>query len=531
MAIIKAADGTADPVLTNLVAQDKVRFWMKPNLRRMYIFLFLCCMGVEMTSGFDSQLINTMLFTEPYLLYFGNGWRNKDGKLGIEPNLLGIMNASYNLGSILGVPLAPWFSHKFGRRWSIMAGSIIMIVGAVIQAFAQHAAMYIIARIILGIGIVFAIIAGAAMIGELAYPKERAMLTSLFNASWFIGAIVASAVAIETVNIKGDWAWRLPSLLQICPSLLQICTVFFLPESPRYLISQDRDDEAFEILTKYHAEGDASSPIVQAEMAQIRTTIKLEMENSKQTWADVLKTAGMRRRFFITIFIGLFTQMSGNTLLSYYSSLLYDLMGYTETSLKTRLNMADKCWGLINAVALALIVVRFPRRRMYMLSAASMLCVFVAMTVCFYYLRQATNDGVRNYPAGAAALFSMYAYGPCYNMGNNALTYTYLVELWPYAQRSRGIGVQQIFGKAGGFFSTYVNPIAINALDWRYFAIYCGWIGFEFIFIYLMYPETYGRTLEELTFLFEGKEYTDQANAAVQKQLESDVTALPREKV
>lgn len=68
MAIIKAADGTADPVLTNLVAQDKVRFWMKPNLRRMYIFLFLCCMGVEMTSGFDSQLINTMLFTEPYLL-------------------------------------------------------------------------------------------------------------------------------------------------------------------------------------------------------------------------------------------------------------------------------------------------------------------------------------------------------------------------------------------------------------------------------------------------------------------------------
>ncbi|TLD16306.1 uncharacterized protein PgNI_02602 [Pyricularia grisea] len=123
----------------------------------------------------------------------------------------------------------------------------------------------------------------------------------------------------------------------------------------------------------------------------------------------------------------------------------------------------------------------------------------------------------------------MFAYGPCYNMGNNALTYTYLVELWPYAQRSRGISVQQIFGKAGGFFSTYVNPIAINALDWRYFAIYCGWIAFEFIFIYVMYPETYGRTLEELTFLFEGKEYTDQANTAVQKQLQSDVTTVPKE--
>jgi hypothetical protein len=75
-----------------------------------------------------------------------------------------------------------------------------------------------------------------------------------------------------------------------------------------------------------------------------------------------------------------------------------------------------------------------------------------------------------------------------------------LVEIWPYNVRSRGIGVQQIFGKLGGFFSTNVNPKALTALDWKYMAIYCGWIAFEFIFIYFFYPETYGRTLEELTF-------------------------------
>jgi hypothetical protein len=54
-----------------------------------------------------------------------------------------------------------------------------------------------------------------------------------------------------------------------------------------------------------------------------------------------------------------------------------------------------------------------------------------------------------------------------------------LVELWPYAQRSRGIGVQQIFGKLAGFFSTNVNSIALNAIKWKYLAIYCGWIAFE----------------------------------------------------
>jgi MFS family permease len=85
--------------------------------------------------------------------------------------------------------------------------------------------MYIIARMLLGVGIVFCIISGSALIGELAYPKERPTLTSLFNASYFIGSIIAAGIAIKTVDIKGDWSWRLPSLLQLCPSVLQICTV------------------------------------------------------------------------------------------------------------------------------------------------------------------------------------------------------------------------------------------------------------------------------------------------------------------
>ena len=60
-------DGTADPILTELAKEDKVKWYKKPNLRKMYVFLFLCCMGVEITSGFDSQLINTLQFTPSFL--------------------------------------------------------------------------------------------------------------------------------------------------------------------------------------------------------------------------------------------------------------------------------------------------------------------------------------------------------------------------------------------------------------------------------------------------------------------------------
>lgn len=509
----------ADPIVTRLVKEDRVPWYKKRNLRLMYLWLFMCCMGVEMTSGFDSQLINTLQFASTFHQYLGNGRKDSNGKYAIDPALLGFVNSCYQLGSIFAVPFAPWFAQRFGRRWSIMLGSGIMVCGALLQGFAQHVAMYIIARMILGVGILFCIISGAALIGELSHPKERAVMTSLFNSSYFVGQIIAAAIAIRTADIKSNWAWRLPSLLQICPSLLQISTVFLLPESPRYLVSKDRDDEARAILVEYHAEGDRDSLLVQAEIAQIRETIKTEMEVSKQSWMEVLSTKGMRRRFLVTVFIGLFTQLSGNTLLSYYSGVLFQMMGYTTDYAKTRINVANACWGLINATAIAFVVTRFKRRHMYMLSAFCMMLVFIAMTVSLERLQFALVHKFDNKAAGVSALFWYFAFSPCYNIGNNALTYTYLVELWPYAHRSRGIGVQQIFGKLAGFFSTNVNSIALTAIGWKYLAIYCGWIFFELCIVYLLYPETSGRTLEELAFLFEDNTLNERTVAAVEKQI------------
>lgn len=233
----------------------------------------------------------------------------------------------------------------------------------------------------------------------------------------------------------------------------------------------------------------ASSLLVKAEMAQIQATIKLEMSIAKQSWLDMVRTSGMRRRVLIAAMVGLFGQMSGNTLLSYYSNLLFQMMGYTTSYAKTRINLANQCWSLLVGVAAALVVQRFRRRPMFMASALSMCAVFTAMTISFEQLRVAHNEKRENKAAQIAALIFYFAYAPCYNLGNNALTYTFLIELFPYAERSRGIGVQQIFGKIGGFFSNNVNPIALNAIDWKFLAAYCGWIFFEFLFVYFMYPE------------------------------------------
>lgn len=295
----------------------------------------------------------------------------------------------------------------------------------------------------------------------------------------------------------------------------------FLPESPRWLITKDRVEEAQAVLIKYHAEGDADSEFVKAEMAQIHTTISLEVEASKKSWADLFATSGMRRRLLITCMLGLFTQWSGNTLISYYLGDLLEMIGMTNSTDVQKINVSIACWSMVCATVVALLVVKIRRRVMYLMCTISLLLCYIAWTISMQKAQTAAEAGTPNGSANIATLFFIYAYSPCYNMGYNALTYSkslirllpycimytlltnvsaYMVEVWPYAERSRGIAVFQLFGRLAGFFTTFVNPIGLENVGWRYLISYCCWLAFEVAFVYFMFPETFGRTLEELAF-------------------------------
>lgn len=154
--------GKSDPIITRLVSEDPVPWWKKPNLRFLYFMLFPTCMGVELTSGFDSQMINALQivpswenctlfllsanFEEPmakrHFELCGDFSANYDPTItdfeNPQGSLKGIIAAAYSLGAILSLPFIPIVNERFGRRWSIFGGSLVMVVGALIQGFSQH---------------------------------------------------------------------------------------------------------------------------------------------------------------------------------------------------------------------------------------------------------------------------------------------------------------------------------------------------------------------------------------------------------
>ncbi|KAK8031244.1 hypothetical protein PG990_000978 [Apiospora arundinis] len=129
--------------------------------------------------------------------------------------------------------------------------------------------------------------------------------------------------------------------------------------------------------------------------------------------------------------------------------------------------------------------------------------------------------------AGIAVLVFIYVYSPFYNVGWNALAYTYLVEIFPYQQRAKGIAVEQLTVRFAVFFNTYVNPIALDRIGWKYYIVYCVWILVEIVTVYLFFPETYGRSLEELSFMFEDKSVQNKVENSVDKQLEMEPIEVP----
>ena len=123
-----------------------------------------------------------------------------------------------SIGSMLAIPFVPYTADILGRRTGVVIGCSIMIVGVALICLGFHVATFIVGRLILGFGIAIAHGSAPLLIAELVHPQHRAIYSTIYNTLWYLGSLIGSWVAFGTRAMIGDWAWRVPCLLQAVPS-------------------------------------------------------------------------------------------------------------------------------------------------------------------------------------------------------------------------------------------------------------------------------------------------------------------------
>lgn len=161
-----------------------------------------------------------------------------------------------------------------------------------------------------------------------------------------------------------------------------LAVVWFMPESPRYYINKDKSEKAMQMLAKYHADGDEHDEVVQIEYTEIATALALEKQSKKtSSFLDFLRTKGNRHRLVILISVGLFSQWSGNGLISYYLNLILDSIGYTDPNQQLLINGGITTFSLVTNIFFSFFVDKWGRRPIYLISTAGTLFSWVIWTI------------------------------------------------------------------------------------------------------------------------------------------------------
>ncbi|KAJ3507015.1 hypothetical protein NLJ89_g6538 [Agrocybe chaxingu] len=291
-----------------------------------------------------------------------------------------------------------------------------------------------------------------------------------------------------------EWSWRVPTLVQAFCPVIQIAAVWFMPESPRWLVSKGMESRAASVLAKYHAHGsDERDPLVMFEMAQIRHAIRMEEEINKSTsYWSLFQTPGNRKRMRIILGIAVFSQWSGNGLVSYYIDLVLEGVGVTDTKTKAIINGCLQIFNFVIALGAAMLVDFAGRRPLFIVSNSGMLATFSCWTITTALYKNLNNAAAAR--ATVPLIFLFYFF---YDLAYTPMLIAYALEILPFRNLTMMATVA---------FNQFVNPWALDAIDWWYYVIYCGWLVFELTFVFFFIVETKGRTLEETAALFDGEE-------------------------
>ncbi|KAM0543283.1 hypothetical protein ACHAPJ_012367 [Fusarium lateritium] len=485
------ANDEASPRTAVLHSATSTAAWYKQSHLLKLNFSVLSLVLFSSAIGYDSSMTNGLLALPTWNLFMDyptGAW-------------LGFINCIYILGILITLPVCPLVANKYGRKIGIWIGFIFLFIGVGLQAGAQNVSMFILGRFFLGFNTGWYTTAAPLLITEIAYPSHRGIVSSLYNCGWYAGAVVAAWVTFATRNNSSDWSWRIPSLLQALLPIIALPGFSICPESPRWLMSVHRQSDARAVLASAHAGGDLTSPLVDLEATEIETAIEAENAAQKSTsYAQLFRGKGNRHRLLISLTLGFFSQWTGGGVVSYYLAIVLQTVGITSVTHQTLISACLQIWNLIFASGAAFSVDKAGRRTLFLASGGIMLVAYVIVTALSGSFAQTGSSAT-----GLAVIPFLFIYYAGYDIALTPLLYSYPCEIWPYSLRSRGLTSAVWFSMLSLTFNIFVNPIALEALGWKYYIVFVVILVAMNIVVYFFYPETKGYSLEQVAVIFDGE--------------------------
>ncbi|KAF1844811.1 monosaccharide transporter-like protein [Cucurbitaria berberidis CBS 394.84] len=502
--------------------------------------LFLAC-GIVILSpfqyGFDFGMIGGLQAMRGFLQVFGYRTNKTVTGWNITTERQQLISSLMTLGAFISAATAGIPSTRIGRRMCLVMACVTCFVANIIMMTTDNIGALYAGRLIIGLANGYFMTFSQLYIQESSTAELRGVFLTAFNFFVSFGTLIGTIVDWATAKRPDKTAYLIPlGLIYVFPFII-ICTIWFIPESPRWLLLQGRFEDGVKSLEWLRPKGHDS----RAEALAIQTAIDKEKESSSGVgWLDMFSNPVDRRRTTLAVCAILLQAASGSMFIIAYKAYFLQMAKVSDPfAMSNILSAISICAFIANSF----IVVRYGNRRVLLMTGL-LVCGIVQLIIAVVYHKQPGRKSTGKVTVGLTGIY-MFSYNGMIS------TYAWLSggELPTQRLRSHTFGLAASAGFVGAWLTTFTAPYFINpmAMNWgpRYGFIWFPSCVISATWVFFFLPEVKNRTLEEIDEMFEarlgarkfgtykcvGIAATLDAEARKSIEYEKEVTVMRSEKV